>query len=45
VIGRWIDLGYDEAEFVGWSGYVDVYYLTPVPPVERINFLLPTALP
>ncbi|MCL4868605.1 MAG: DUF348 domain-containing protein [Anaerolineae bacterium] len=45
VLGRWIDLGYDEAEFVGWSGYVDVYYLTPVPPVERINFLIPTTLP
>ena len=45
VLGRWIDLGYDEEEFVGWSGYVDVYYLTPVPPVERINFQLPTSLP
>ena len=45
VRGRWIDLGYDEDEYEGWSGYVDVYYLTPVPPAEDINYLLPTALP
>ncbi len=45
VRGRWIDLGYDEEEYVGWSGYVDVYYLTPVPPTDRINFLIPTTLP
>ena len=45
VRGRWIDLGYDEDEYVSWSGYVDVYYLTPVPPAEDINYLLPTTLP
>jgi resuscitation-promoting factor RpfB len=45
VRGRWIDLGYDEDEYVSWSGYVDVYYLTPVPAPEDINYLLPTALP
>ena len=45
VRGRWIDLGYDEDEYVSWSGYVDVYYLTPVPAAEDINYLLPTALP
>ena len=45
VRGRWIDLGYYEEEYVGWSGYVDVYYLTPAPPSDRINYLLPTALP
>lgn len=45
VRGRWIDLGYpdDWDNFVSWNGYVDVYYLTPVP--ENINYLLPTALP
>ena len=43
VKGRWIDLGYDEDEYVGWSGYVDVYFLTPVP--EAINYLLPANLP
>jgi 3D (Asp-Asp-Asp) domain-containing protein len=45
VRGRWIDLGYHEDDYVSWSGYVDVYYLTPVPAPEDINYLLPTALP
>ncbi len=43
VKGRWIDLGYDEDELQTWNGYVDVYYLTPVP--EEINYLLPEVLP
>ncbi len=45
VHGRWIDLGYEEETFIPWSGYVDVYYLTPIPPPEDINFLLPVELP
>ena len=45
VNGRWIDLGYDEDEYRSWSGYVDVYYLTPAPPADEINFLIPTWLP
>ncbi len=45
VRGRWIDLGYGEDDFVSWSGYVDVYYLTPVPEPADINYLLPAALP
>ena len=45
VRGRWIDLGYDEDEYVSWSGYVDVYYLTPVPLADNINYLLPSTLP
>lgn len=45
VRGRWIDLGYDESSYVPWSGYVDVYYLTPVPAPEDINYLLPDVLP
>ena len=45
VNGRWIDLGYDEDEYQSWSGYVDVYYLTPVPPADEINYLIPTWLP
>lgn len=43
--GRWIDLGYDEANYRPWSGTVDVYYLTPIPPLEDINYLLPEVLP
>jgi uncharacterized protein YabE (DUF348 family) len=45
VRGRWIDLGYDEGEIVTWNGYVDVYYLTPVPESNQINYLIPSALP
>lgn len=45
VRGRWIDLGYSEDDYVSWSGYVDVYYLTPVPAPEDINYLLPSVLP
>lgn len=45
VRGRWIDLGYDEDNFVSWSGYVDVYFLTPIPAPDDINYLLPAAPP
>ena len=33
VLGRWIDLGYEDDwdTFQPWAGYIDVYYLTPVP--------------
>ncbi len=41
VKGRIIDLGYNEGELVPWSGFVDVYYLTPVPPTDSINYLIP----
>ena len=45
IIGRWIDLGYADEDYQSWAGYTDVYYLTPVPEPERINFLIPTTLP
>ncbi|HSH01341.1 MAG TPA: ubiquitin-like domain-containing protein [Anaerolineae bacterium] len=49
VLGRWIDLGYPDGEFYGdfphWSGYTDVYYLTPVPSPDKINYRIPTVLP
>ncbi|MBL8165605.1 MAG: DUF348 domain-containing protein [Anaerolineae bacterium] len=35
----WIDLGYDDENWVSWSKYVDVYLLTPLP--EEIIYLLP----
>ena len=43
--GRWIDLGYNENDYQSWSGYVDVYYLTPVPDAADINYILPDGLP
>ncbi|MBE2269869.1 MAG: DUF348 domain-containing protein [Anaerolinea sp.] len=27
----WVDLGYSDSDWRSWSGYVDVYILTPVP--------------
>lgn len=47
VKGRWIDLGYEDDwdTFVHWSGYIDVYFLTPIPEYDRINYLIPTTLP
>lgn len=35
----WIDLGYDDENWVSWSKYTDVYLLTPVPP--DIDFIMP----
>jgi uncharacterized protein YabE (DUF348 family) len=45
VKGRWIDLGFNDGEIESWNGYVDVYYLTPVPSPDEINFLIPDFLP
>jgi len=38
--GRRIDLGYDDENLVLWYRWVDVYLLTPVPPPERIDYIL-----
>lgn len=35
----WIDLGYDDSNWVSWSKYTDVYLLTPIP--ANIDYLLP----
>jgi resuscitation-promoting factor RpfB len=35
----WIDLGYDDDNFVPWSRWVEVYLLEPVP--DNIRYLLP----
>lgn len=43
--GRWIDLGFDDGAIETWNGYTDVYYLTPIPPADQINYLLPQVLP
>lgn len=39
----WIDLGYSDEDWVSWSGYVDVYLLTPVP--AKVDYLLPEWTP
>lgn len=38
-IKLWIDLGYDDENWISWSQYVDVYLLTPVP--DTIIYMLP----
>jgi uncharacterized protein YabE (DUF348 family) len=35
----WIDLGYSDADFVGWGDWVTVYFLTPVS--ASIQYVLP----
>jgi uncharacterized protein YabE (DUF348 family) len=37
--GRWIDLGYDNDNYVPWAQYVTVYFLTPVP--DNIVWVIP----
>ena len=39
VKGRWLDLGYDDNNLVGWHWWVDAYLLTPVP--ANIPFSIP----
>jgi 3D (Asp-Asp-Asp) domain-containing protein len=39
--GAWIDLGYDDDNWVQWSKPVTVYFLTPVPPIDTINYIIP----
>ncbi len=38
----WVDLGYSDEDWVGWSRWVDVYLLLPVP--DNINYLLPASI-
>jgi uncharacterized protein YabE (DUF348 family) len=40
IIGRHIDLGYDDDNLVLWYRWVDCYVLTPVPPLDEINYVL-----
>ena len=35
----WIDLGYSDSDYVPWHGWVNVYFLTPVP--ANPGYLLP----
>ena len=41
--GRWIDLCYDEDNWVPWKKWVDVYLLEPIPPADQINWILPSS--
>ncbi|TVR21530.1 MAG: DUF348 domain-containing protein [Anaerolineaceae bacterium] len=35
----WVDLGYEDHDWVGWSRWVDVYLLLPVP--DNVRYILP----
>ncbi|MEK7278685.1 MAG: G5 domain-containing protein, partial [Chloroflexota bacterium] len=41
VKGKWIDLGYDDWNYVSWHQYLTVYFLTPIPPADQIKWILP----
>ena len=41
VKGKMIDLGYDDWNYVPWHSYVTVYFITPVPPADQIEWILP----
>lgn len=41
IIGKHVDLGYDDDNLVIWYRWVDVYLLTPVPPADAITYILP----
>jgi len=43
--GRWVDLGFDEDAYEAWWGTRMIYWLTPVPPAEDINYLIPEVIP
>lgn len=45
VRGRFIDLGYDDSNYVSWSKIVTVYFLTPIPPADRIAWIIPSTVP
>jgi 3D (Asp-Asp-Asp) domain-containing protein len=41
ILGRRVDLGYDEANLVLWYTWVDVYLLDPPPPSDQIRWIIP----
>ncbi|MEP7358561.1 MAG: ubiquitin-like domain-containing protein, partial [Anaerolineales bacterium] len=45
VKGRFIDLGFDDWNFENWHWVVTVYFLTPVPPADQIDWIIPSTVP
>jgi 3D (Asp-Asp-Asp) domain-containing protein len=41
VKGKFVDLGYDEGKYQSWHWWSDIYLLTPVPPRNKILWILP----
>jgi uncharacterized protein YabE (DUF348 family) len=45
VRGRFIDLGFDDYNYENWHWPITVYFLTPVPPVDQITWIIPSTVP
>ena len=41
ILGKRVDLGYDESNLVLWFQWVDVYLLDPAPPADQIHWIIP----
>jgi uncharacterized protein YabE (DUF348 family) len=41
ILGRHVDLGFDEEVPPLWYRWIDVYLATPVPPADQVRYLLP----
>jgi uncharacterized protein YabE (DUF348 family) len=41
ILGRHVDLGFDEDVPPLWYRWVDIYLATPVPPADQVRYLLP----
>lgn len=41
VIGKFVDLGYEDSNYQSWHWWTDVYLLAPVPPRSKILWTLP----
>jgi len=45
VRGRFIDLGFDDFNYENWHMPVTVYFLTPAPPADQIQWIIPSTVP
>lgn len=45
VRGKWIDMGYEDHDYVSWHWWTDVYVLYPPPAADRIMWVLPNYPP
>lgn len=45
VKGKWIDMGYSDADYQSWHWWVDVYVLDPPPARSKIAWVLPNYPP
>jgi len=41
ILGKRVDLGYDEWNLVLWFDWVDIYLLDPAPPADQIHWIIP----